>query len=167
MRALDVGRDHRRVAEVDDLQFRERVNPGLEVRPRRGARGADCPRREPSARPIRNEIVRRRADDRDVGVGQLSGVLRVRRAAEAERAGVIRFLTVLAPALERIERQVGFVTIRKTIAKSRTRSTREIWRIRPIWDWTAGDSGPSASTRSPIFFACGVSTNNPTTKLIA
>jgi len=97
------GGQHGRVAEVDDPEFLERVDAGLEVRPGRAARGPDRARREPRPRPVRDEVVGRRADDRDVVPGELGRVLRVGRAAEAQQPGVVGLLAVLAPALERVD----------------------------------------------------------------
>ena len=47
-------------------QHLRRVDPGLEVRPGRAARGADRARAEARARAVGDEVVGRRADDRDV-----------------------------------------------------------------------------------------------------
>jgi hypothetical protein len=82
VRALRVGRKHRRVAEVDEPQLGKRVDPGLEVRPGRAARGPDRARPEARPRSVGDEVVRRRADDGDVVLGQQRRVLRVRQPAE-------------------------------------------------------------------------------------
>ena len=51
--------------------------------------GADRPRAEPRARPVRHALVERRADDRDVGAGQPRGLEHERHAAERQAdAGV-------------------------------------------------------------------------------
>jgi hypothetical protein len=105
MRGGPIGRDDRSVAEVDDSQFVERVDPGLEMWARRGAGGADCPRSKPRPRTVGDEIVRRRADDGDVGVFELGGILRIRRAAEAQQAGEVGLLAALAPALARVDQE--------------------------------------------------------------
>jgi hypothetical protein len=105
VRALGIGRDDRSVAKVDDLQVGERVDPGLEMRARRAAGGADRPRSEPRPRAVGDEVVRRGADDGDVRVFELGRILRVRRAAEAQQSGVVRLLAVLAPALERVDQE--------------------------------------------------------------
>ena len=81
----------------------EGVDPGLEVRAGRAARRADRPRAEAGARPVGDEIVRRRADDRDVDAGELRRILGVREAAEGEQPGEVGLLAVLAPAVERID----------------------------------------------------------------
>jgi hypothetical protein len=78
MRLDRVGRGHGRVAEVDDAQDLRGVDAGLEVGARRAAGGADRTRREAGAGTVRDEIVRRRADDRDVDAGELGRILRVR-----------------------------------------------------------------------------------------
>ena len=64
----------------------------LEVRPRRAARRADRPRAEARARPVGDEVVGRRADDRDVDAVELGRVLGVREAAEGEEPGVVGLL---------------------------------------------------------------------------
>ena len=66
MRARRVGGEHGRVAEVDHAQLLERIDLHLEVLTGRTARGADRTRSEPRPGPVRDEIVRRRADDCDV-----------------------------------------------------------------------------------------------------
>ena len=66
MRAHRIGRNDRGIPEVDDAQLGERVDPGLEVGPGRAARSADRARPEARARPVGDEVVGRRADDRDV-----------------------------------------------------------------------------------------------------
>ena len=106
VRADRVGREHRRVAVVDHSQHGHRVDPRLEVRARRAARGTDRPRAEARARPVGDEVVRRRADDRDVDTLELGWVLRVRKASEREQARVVGLLPVLAPALERVNHAV-------------------------------------------------------------
>ena len=98
-----IGRDDRRVAEVDDAEDLRRVDAGLEVRAGRAARGADRARREARARPVRDEVVGRRADDRDVDALELRRVLRVRQAAEREQPRVVRLVAEVAPALERVD----------------------------------------------------------------
>ena len=84
MRPLGIGRQHRRVAEVDDPQLGEGVDARLQVRPGRAARRSDRARRKPGPRPVGDEIIRRRTHDCDVGAAQLDGVLGVRGAAERE-----------------------------------------------------------------------------------
>jgi hypothetical protein len=98
-----VGGNDRGVAVVDDPQRGERVDPGLEVRTGRAAGGADRARAEAGPGPVGDEVVRRRADDRDVDPGELAGVLRVGGAAEARQAGEVGLLAVLAPTLQRID----------------------------------------------------------------
>ena len=68
-----VGRDHGRVAEVDDAQLGHRVDAGLEVGSRQAARRPDRPRPEARSRPVGDELVHRRADDRDVDARELGG----------------------------------------------------------------------------------------------
>ena len=63
------------------------------------------PKRVPG--PVGDEVVRRRAHDRDVDAGQLGGVLRVGHAGESEKPGVVGLLTVFAPAFERIDHPPG------------------------------------------------------------
>ncbi len=81
----------------------ESVDLRLEVRAGRAARGADRARPEARPRAVGDEVVGRRADDRDVEPGELGRVLRVRQAAEREQARVVGLLAVLPPALERID----------------------------------------------------------------
>jgi hypothetical protein len=106
VRARRVTRNDRRVSEVDHLQLREGVDLHLEVRALRGACGADRPWPEASSRPVRDEVVRRRADDRDVDAFELGGILRVGQAAEGEQARIVGFLAVGAPPLERVDHGV-------------------------------------------------------------
>ena len=106
VRADGVGRDHRRVAVVDDPERGERVDPGLQVRARRAARGPDRPRPEARAGPVRDEVVHRRADDRHVHARELAAILGVRRAAERQQPGVVGLVgepVRLAPACDGID----------------------------------------------------------------
>ena len=79
VRALRVGRDHGRVAEVDHAQLGERVDLRLEVRAGRDARRADRARRHASAGAVGDEVVHRRADDRHVEAGRAPRDPRCRR----------------------------------------------------------------------------------------
>ena len=92
----------------------KRVDAGLQVRPGRAARGADRPRAEARARPVGDEIVRRRADDRHVDAGQLGGVLGVGQPEKREQPGVVGLLAELAPALERIDHRQPVFPSRST-----------------------------------------------------
>jgi hypothetical protein len=76
-----VGRNDRGVAEVENPELGERVDPNLEVRTGRAARRADRARREAGARPIGDELIRRRAHYHDVRAPEVGGVLRVGHAA--------------------------------------------------------------------------------------
>jgi hypothetical protein len=58
---------------------------------------------EAGARPIRDQVVGRRADDRDFEACKQVFVLGVRCAAEADRACEIGLFTVRAPTLEWID----------------------------------------------------------------
>ena len=60
--------------------------PASRCGPGRTTGGADRPRREPRARTVGDEVVGRRADDRDVEAGELGRILRQRHAAEREEA---------------------------------------------------------------------------------
>ena len=83
VRAQWIGRDDGRIAVVDDAQRREGIDLCLEVRARRGAGRTDAAR--PEARPgtVRDELVDRRAEDRDIDTRELARVLGVRLAGEA------------------------------------------------------------------------------------
>ena len=70
----------------------EGVDPGLEVRTGRAARGADRARPEARARAVGDEVVHRRADDRDVDAGELGRILGVRHAREGQQPGVVGLL---------------------------------------------------------------------------
>src|SRR4029077_8731795 len=85
VRALRIGGQHGCVAVVDDAQLVERIDLRLEMWAGRPPRGANPPRPESRPRAVRDEIVRRRADDRYVEAGEELFVLRVRGAAEADR----------------------------------------------------------------------------------
>ena len=103
VRADGVGRDHRRVAEVDYPQLGEGVELDLEVRAGRAARRADGARREAGARAIGDEVVHRRADHRHVEARELGGILGVGHPGEREQARVVGLLAVLPPALLRVD----------------------------------------------------------------
>src|SRR5215207_6899751 len=103
VRALGVGGDHGRIAEVDHPQLGERIDVRLQVRAGRGAGGADRPWGQPCPGAVGDEVVHRRADDRHVEAGQLPRVLRVGRAGETQQAGVVGLLPVLRPALQRVD----------------------------------------------------------------
>src|SRR5205823_9866039 len=75
------------------------------VRPRRAAGGANRTRAEARARPVGDEIVSRRANDRHVDSLELGRVLCVRERSECEQARVIGLLPVPTPALERIDQR--------------------------------------------------------------
>ena len=95
-----IGRDDRRVAEVDHGELGESVDLRLEVRPGRAARGPYRARAEAGSRPVRGEIVGRRPDDGDIDSPELGRVFRVVRRREGEKPGVLRLLLVSArPAL--------------------------------------------------------------------
>ena len=101
--ALGARRAHRRVAEVDDAQRRERVDLGLEVAPGRQARCADRPRAEARPGAQGDEIVGRRADDRDIDPGELRRILRVGETRVGQQPGVLGLRALLAPALARVD----------------------------------------------------------------
>ena len=103
VRAHGIGGQHGCVAVVDDAQLGERVDLRLEVRAGRAARRANRPRAVAGAGAIRDEVVRRRTDDRDVEAGEQLLVLRVRGTAEADGACEIGLFAVGAPALERVD----------------------------------------------------------------
>jgi hypothetical protein len=104
VRSYGIGGNDRGVAVVDDAQLTERVDLRLEMRPRRAARRADRPGREARAGPVRDEIVGRCAEDRDVERRELVWVLRVRRAPERQEPGVVRLVAERLPPLERVDR---------------------------------------------------------------
>ena len=104
VRPRRVGGEHRRVAEVDHRAApRMRRSSPRDAAPggQLAARIARGPNRVPG--PVGDEIVRRRADDRDVHPLELGRILGVRHAAECEQAREVGLLAVLAPALERID----------------------------------------------------------------
>ena len=68
VRSRSVGGEDGRIAEVDDAECGERIHLRLEMRSRGTTRGADRARAEACAGPVGDEIVHRRADDRDVEV---------------------------------------------------------------------------------------------------
>ncbi len=74
------------------------------MRPRRAARRADRPGRKARARAVRDEIVGRGAEDRDVERRELGRVLRVRGAAVRQEPGVVRLVAERLPPLERVDR---------------------------------------------------------------
>jgi len=98
-----VGGENGGVAVIDELELRHRVDLRLEVGPRRGARRANRTRSEARAWPVGDEIVGRRADDRDVNALELGRVLGVRKRPERQQPRVVGLLAVPAPALERVD----------------------------------------------------------------
>ena len=109
VRPLGIGRDDCGVAEVDDAELGESVDLRFEMRPGRTAGGADRARAEACSGPVGDEVVRRRADHRNVDTGELGGVLRVRHAGVGEEPGVVGLVgqAELAPALERVDHLAG------------------------------------------------------------
>ena len=105
VRSHRIGGHHRGVAEVDDAKHLVPVDLRLEMRARRATGGPDRARPEARSRPVRDEVVGRRADDRDVDAGELGRILRIGQAGEREQPGVVRLVrqAELAPALERID----------------------------------------------------------------
>ena len=104
VRADGIGRDHRRVAEVDDGELGEGIDLGLQMRPLRAARGADRARAETRSRSVGDEIVGRGADDCDVDSSELGGILSVGNRREREEPGVVRlFLVPARPALDGVD----------------------------------------------------------------
>ncbi len=92
VRAGGVGGDHGRVAVVDDAQHLAPAHLRLEVRAGRAARRADRTRAEPGPGAVRDEIVRRSADDRRVDPGQVGRILGVGQRREGEQARVVRLV---------------------------------------------------------------------------
>ncbi len=80
LRRARIGRYDRRVAVVDDAQRGERVDACFEVRAGRARGAPDRARREARAGPVGDEVVGRRADDRDVDARELLRLLRERQA---------------------------------------------------------------------------------------
>ena len=72
---LRIGRDDCGVAEVDDPELCEGVDLRFEMRPGRTAGCPDRARAETRSGPIGDEVVRRRADHRNVDTGELGDVL--------------------------------------------------------------------------------------------
>jgi len=75
LRGDGVGREHGGVAEVDDPKRLERIHPDFEVRARRKAGRPDSAGPVARARPVGDEVVRRRADDRNVCARELGRIL--------------------------------------------------------------------------------------------
>ena len=92
--------------------------PGLEVRPGRAARGADRSRPEAGPGPVGDEVVGRRADDRDVDALELGRVLRVRHAAEGEQPREVGLLP------RRCQRSSGSIKAPGSCHPTRTRGSR-------------------------------------------
>ena len=105
VRSLWIGRQHGRVAEVDDPQLFERVDPSFKMRAGRTARRSDRARREPCPGPVGDEVVGRGAHDRHVDAVELGRVLGIGRAAKAQQPGVVRLVREAerAPPLERVD----------------------------------------------------------------
>ena len=81
----------------------QRVDARLEVRPGRAARRPDRARPVPRAGPVRDEVVDRRADDRDVDPGQLGRILGVREAPVGEQPRVVGLVAESPPAPDRVD----------------------------------------------------------------
>ena len=82
---------------------RSASTPASRCGPRRAARRPDRARPVPRPGPVGDEVVRRRADDRDVHALELGRILGVREAAEGEQARVVRLVAEVAPAPERVD----------------------------------------------------------------
>ncbi len=93
----------RRIAEINHLERFQSIDSDLEVRPRRAAGRPDRAGAVTRPRPVGHEIIRRRADDRHVRAGQLSGILGIWLTAVGEEARVVRLLAVWRPASERVD----------------------------------------------------------------
>jgi hypothetical protein len=102
---LRVRRDDRYVAVVDYAERAERVDLRFEVRAGRAACGTDRPGCEAGARPIGDEVVGRRTDDRDVEPFELTRILRVRHPAERQQPGVVRLVAERLPPPEWVDRR--------------------------------------------------------------
>ena len=122
VRAGGIGRQDRRVAVVDHPQLGHRVDLRLEVRAGRAARRADRPRPEPRARPVGDEIVHRRADDRDVHAVELGRILRVRQRPVREQARVVGLVVEGSPALDWVDHRAIVACGRGSRTNTRTAS---------------------------------------------
>jgi hypothetical protein len=103
VRASGIGGNDRGIAEIDHLESREGIDAHLEGRPRRAAGRPDCAGAVTRSRPVRDQVVRRRADDGHIRAGQLSGIFGEGLTPVGEQAGVVGFLAVLCPALLRVD----------------------------------------------------------------
>ena len=101
--ALRLCGHHGGVAEVDDPERGERVDTRFEMGTGWTAGGSNRARREPGAGPVRDELVHRCADDRDIEPIKLRRVLGAGDAPERERPSVIGLFAILAPALHRVK----------------------------------------------------------------
>jgi hypothetical protein len=110
VRAGGVRRGDGRIAEVDDAKRGERVDARFEVAPRRAARRPNRTGPVPRPRPVGDEVVGRRAHDRDIRALELGGVLRVRLAAVGQEPREVGLLAVLPPTLERIDHRGEIMT---------------------------------------------------------
>ena len=108
--AAGVGGDHRRHRRSRSTRSARTASmPAARWTPGRAAGGADRPRGEAGAGPVGDEIVGRRADDRDVGADEVRRILGVGLPGEAEQAGEVGLLAVARPARERIDHRRGTV----------------------------------------------------------
>ena len=98
-----VGWENGRVAEVHDPELLERIDAGLEMRPRRAARCADRARPVAGAGPVGDEVVGGRPHDGDVRSGELGRILRVGLSSIREEAGEVGLFAVAPPASEGVE----------------------------------------------------------------
>ena len=113
------------------------------------ARIARGPYRVPG--PVGDEVVGRRADDRDVHALELGRVLGVREAAEGEEARVVRLVAEVPPAPERVDHLSIFPRAARIEAWNATLPSSEAARAatRPRSAPRSSAPGRSVSRRSP------------------
>jgi hypothetical protein len=116
VRAGRVGGHDRPVAEVDDAKVAERVDAGFQVTTGAPAGRPNRARAEPRPRPVRDEVVEGRADDRHVRARELAGILRVRHAPIGEEPGVVR-LARPAPACLGVDHRAMLTRFRTALAR--------------------------------------------------
>ena len=102
VRADRIRRDDGCVAEVDDTELGERIDPDLNAGPGLEARAPDSARAKASPRPVGDEVVRGSADDGDVHARKVGRILGPRDPGIRQQPRIVG-LPEAAPASSRVE----------------------------------------------------------------
>src|SRR5206468_4045418 len=101
------------VTVVEDPQDGERVELGLEMPARRAAGRTDRPGSKTGARAVGDKVVDRGSDDRHIRAPEISGVLCVGDAGEAQETRVVWLFAVFAPPFEGVDHAAIVLSARR------------------------------------------------------